>query len=122
LDLHAVAIAGEEMPAAKELLERAQEHLDHPPQSIHLRDAFGRQVESIGDKPQHAVTVRALQSSVARVRCLTFQPRSTISSLMTLAARSASVNSFTCVTVARVLSDDLQTYLLPAALIAFQSL
>jgi hypothetical protein len=31
LDLHTVVLAGEQMPAAEELLERAEEHLDHPP-------------------------------------------------------------------------------------------
>ena len=38
LDLHAVVVAGEQVSAAEELLERAEEHLDHPPQPIHLRD------------------------------------------------------------------------------------
>jgi hypothetical protein len=55
------------------------------------------------------------------VRFRDFQPRSTISSLITLAARSASVSSLVCVTVAEVLSEALQAYLLQAALIVFQS-
>jgi hypothetical protein len=38
------------MPAAEELLKRTEEHLDHPPQPIHLRDQFGRQIEPIRDE------------------------------------------------------------------------
>jgi len=53
-------IAGKQMPAAKELLERAEEHLDHPPQSIHLRDEFGRQVESIGDSRRFPALSRSV--------------------------------------------------------------
>ena len=45
------------MPAAKELLEWAKEHLDDPPQPIDLRDEFGRQIEPIRDKSKHAVKV-----------------------------------------------------------------
>jgi len=47
LNLQAVVIAGEQIPAAEELLERAEEHLDHPPQAIDRRDEFSRQIEPV---------------------------------------------------------------------------
>jgi hypothetical protein len=43
---------------AEELLERAEEHLDDPPQPIDLRDEFGRQIEPIRDQAEHTVAVR----------------------------------------------------------------
>jgi len=60
--------------------------------------------------PELAQSGSGLPRTVSHdVRCFDFHPRSTISSLTTLAARSASVNSLACVTVAKVLSDDRQT-------------
>ena len=68
LDLHTVVLIGEQVPAAEELLERAEEHLDHPPQPIHLHDEFGREVEPIRNQSEHPVAVRPQRSSGALMR------------------------------------------------------
>jgi hypothetical protein len=62
-------IAGEQVSAAEELLERAEEHLDHPPQPIRLRDEFGRQVETSGDVLKQPVSVRPAHASEVPIPC-----------------------------------------------------
>ncbi len=56
------------MSGAEELLERAEEHLDHPPQPIQLRDEFGWQIETVRDDPKHPVARRPTPAPAACVR------------------------------------------------------
>ncbi len=52
-------LGGQEMAAAKQLLEHPEEVLDQPPQAIHLTDQLGGKIEAIRSTPQEAVAVGA---------------------------------------------------------------
>jgi hypothetical protein len=68
LDLRAVVLVGEQVPATTQLLERAEEYLDHPPQPIHLRDEVGWQIETVRDDPKYPVARRPTPVPAACVR------------------------------------------------------
>lgn len=48
-------LGGQEMAAAKQLLEHPEEVLDQPPQAMHLTDQLGGKIEAIRSNPQEAV-------------------------------------------------------------------
>jgi hypothetical protein len=59
LDLDALDLGAQQMPAAQDLFEEAEEHFDHPAVFIQKRNDVRRHIQQIGDDPQHAVTGRA---------------------------------------------------------------
>ena len=80
LDLDALSRSAEQMPAAENLLEEAEEDFDRPAVVVHQRDHLGREGEPVGGDAKGAVandgceTVRVLTRKDLKLEaaCFTF--------------------------------------------------